>query len=449
MFDDLYIYTVSQLNRDIRLILEDNFSSIWVEGEISNFRRPQSGHFYFTLKDDESQIRAVMFRHRNSSLGFTPADGDRVLCLGKVSLYEPRGEYQVIVDSLELKGLGALLRAFEELKARLAAEGLFAEERKKPIPLLPRHVVVITSATGAAIRDILQVVRRRFAGLTITLIPATVQGSGAAAELVRALRLANEKFAGRADVVILARGGGSWEDLAPFNDETLAREIFASRLPVISAVGHEVDFTIADFVADLRAPTPSAAAELVVAKREELEERLAGLKQRLEQAIRQRLAAAGHRLRLCEARLARPEVIYQRWRQRVDELGFRFSTAMTGRVNRTRRRLELAAARLAAHSPTARLANSRQQLAFFQRRLRQGMVRRQEAGRHALELPAGKLAACNPLAVLRRGYAVVTRLPAGEVVSDAAVLSAGDRVRATFARGRAACRVEEVDVDQQ
>ncbi|NIA19030.1 MAG: exodeoxyribonuclease VII large subunit, partial [Xanthomonadaceae bacterium] len=215
MFDDLHIYSISQLNQDIRLILEGNFSSIWVEGEVSNFRVPRSGHFYFTLKDAQSQVRAVMFRRQNHSLNFLPADGDHILCLGRVSLYEPRGECQIIVESLELKGLGGLMRAFEQLKEKLAAEGIFEQSFKKTIPLLPRHVAVITSASGAAIRDILQVIHRRFANLTVTVIPVTVQGGGAAAEIIRAIKQCNATLADQVDTIILARGGGSWEDLAP------------------------------------------------------------------------------------------------------------------------------------------------------------------------------------------------------------------------------------------
>ena len=448
MFDDLHVYTISQLNHDLRLILEGNFASIWVEGEVSNLRRPRSGHFYFTLKDSQSQVRAVMFKRWNQALSFMPADGDHLLCLGRVSLYEPRGECQLIVESLEMKGLGGLMRAFEQLKEKLAAAGLFEQHCKKPIPLLPRHVAVITSASGAAIRDILQVIQRRFASLTVTLIPVTVQGGSAAAEIVQAIKLCNQTLAGRVDTIILARGGGSWEDLAPFNEESVARAIFSSSIPLISAVGHEIDYTIADFVADLRAPTPSAAAELVVAQREQLVEKLQFLDQRCRQAILNQLGGYRGRLQLCSARLSRPEILYQRLRQRVDDLAYRFTRIMTERLRRLQRRVERASASLVAHSPEHQLTHCRQQLERLSHRLLHVIQRQLREQHHVLELLAGKLESCSPLGVLQRGYAVVEKLPERQVIIDASTLRPGDQLLATFARGMVACGVQEVLHDE-
>lgn len=449
MLDDLHVYTVSQLNRDIQLILEDNFSSLWVEGEISNFRVPRSGHFYFTLKDESSQIRAVMFRRQNSSLAFSPTEGDHVLCLGRISVYGPRGEYQIMVESLDLKGIGGLLRAFEQLKAKLEAEGLFAPQHKKPIPLLPRQVAVITSATGAAVRDILQVVHRRFANLSVTILPVTVQGSAAAAEIVQAIRRCNEKFAGQVDAIILARGGGSWEDLSPFNEEAVARAIFASQIPLISAVGHETDYTIADFVADLRAPTPSAAAELVIASRARVVERLESLDRRLLQLFSRQLDGYRHLLQLSAARLSRPDVLFQQSRQQLDELSYRFTASMTSRINLLRRRLEHARSSLALSSPGIALDRNRRQLDLLASRLSGVQRQEQQRCRHAVGLLAGKLEACNPLAVLQRGYAVVETVPAGLIVTDAAMVAPGDRLQTTFARGKVHCDVREVFPDEE
>jgi len=444
LIDDLHIYTISQLNQDVRLILEGNFSSVWVEGEVSNFRVPRSGHFYFTLKDSQSQLRSVMFRRQNHTLSFLPADGDHVLCLGRVSLYEPRGECQLIVESLDLKGLGGLMRAFEQLKKKLAEEGLFDQDLKKSIPLLPRHVAIITSASGAAIRDILQVIRRRFSSLRITVIPVTVQGSGAATEIVQAIRQCNRALAGQVDTIILARGGGAWEDLAPFNEEIVARAIFSSRIPLISAIGHEIDYTIADFVADLRAPTPSAAAELVVAQRTQLVEKIAFLEQRCRQEIQGGLESYRGRVQLCAARLTRPEILYQRSRQHVEELSYRFIRMMTERLQRLQRRVARSSHTLAVRTPEHQLADYRQQLERFSTRLLHVCQQQQQHQRHALDLLAGKLEACSPLGILQRGYAVVEKLPERQVITDANDLQSGDRLLARFARGGAYCEVREV-----
>jgi exodeoxyribonuclease VII large subunit len=444
MADPLHVYTVAQVTRDVRLLLEDHFSAVWVEGEVSNFRVPASGHFYFSLKDEQAQLKAVMFRGRQGAGGVRPRDGERVLCLGRLSVYEPRGEYQLVVEVLEMRGYGAMMRAYEELKRRLAAEGLFAAEAKAPIPLLPRHIAVITSPTGAAIRDILQVIGRRFAALRVTVVPVTVQGQRAAREISTAIYRCNARFKDDVDTIILARGGGSWEDLAPFNEEVVARAIHASVIPVISAVGHETDFTIADLAADLRAPTPSAAAELVVASRTEVTARLAGLRRRLELRLKHLLAARRQRLSWCAGRFKRPHFLYAQQRQRVDEYATRLAAAWHRLVDSRRLEFTRLAGRLARHAPGVRIAVLRQTVVHRDERLRAAFMHRFEGLRHRLGLAAARLDGVNPLAVLRRGFVVLERLPEGRPVHAAAQLVPGEYLAARFADGSARCRVEEV-----
>ncbi|MBZ0169511.1 Exodeoxyribonuclease 7 large subunit (Exodeoxyribonuclease VII large subunit) (Exonuclease VII large subunit) [Candidatus Methylomirabilis lanthanidiphila] len=393
------IYTVSDLTAEIRALLEDSFSGIWVQGELSNVHQHSSGHMYFSLKDEESQIRAVMFRMQNRQLRFQPKDGLAVLVHGALSVYERRGDYQIVAEYMEPKGLGALQLAFEQLKDKLRAEGLFDDARKRPIPLLPRRIGVITSPTGAAIRDILHVLRRRFVGVDVLIYPATVQGDQAATQIVEALGELNRR--GGLDVVIIARGGGSIEDLQAFNEETVARAIAASRIPVISGIGHEVDYTIADFVADLRAPTPSAAAELVIAKQDELAQRLDDLQARMTGVMRSRLH--GLRVRMSgldrHLRLLNPVERVQIQRRRLTEL----VKDLTGWTDR-------------------RLA------------LLQG----------ELKAVVGKLDSLSPLAILSRGYSICLRVSDQEIVKDSSVVVAGDLVEVRLHRGRLRCDVREV-----
>jgi len=388
------ILTVSRLNALLKELVEDNFVQVWVEGELSNYSTPASGHAYFSLKDAASQIRAVMFRSHLRLLPFRPEDGMSVVCSGRVSLYTQRGELQLVVESLEPRGVGSLQVAFEQLKARLAAEGLFDAGRKRPLPPFPATIGVVTSATGAAIHDILHVLQRRAAGVRVLLRPVRVQGEGAAAEIAAAIADFNRH--GGADVLIVGRGGGSLEDLWAFNEEIVARAIHDSRIPVISAVGHEVDFTISDFVADLRAATPSAAAELVARSRLELE---------------------GH----------------------LDHLVLRLAAQMRGRLELLRERVAGLNRRL--RSPRGELALSRQRYEALERRMRLGMdAILLEAAREVGSL-SGQLDAFSPLRTLERGYAIVEK--DGQAVRDAAVLSVGDRLRIRFARGEVGARVEE------
>ncbi|ROR34890.1 exodeoxyribonuclease VII large subunit [Inmirania thermothiophila] len=459
------IYTVSRLNREARALLEEGFPLLWVEGEVSNLARPRSGHLYFTLKDASAQVRCAFFRNRHRPGMPALADGMQVLVRARVSLYEARGDYQLLVESVEEAGDGALRRAFEALKARLAAEGLFDADRKRPLPRLPRAVAVVTSPTGAAIRDILHVLARRFPAVPVYVYPTAVQGEGAAAQIVAAIRRAGRER--RADVLILARGGGSLEDLWPFNEEAVARAIRACPIPVVSGVGHEVDVTIADLAADLRAPTPSAAAELVVPDRGEWRARLARDRERLAQAARRLLRRRREGLEGLAARLARqhPRRILRQRNQRLDEASLRLERAARALVGARRRRLELLAARLARQHPRRRLAARRARLAELRVRLgtaaRGGIERRRRhlaalraalgaGGRRPLERwrprlarLAGRLDGTSPLRTLARGYAIVIT-PDGRILRDAAAVRAGDAVRARLARGALDCRVEAV-----
>jgi exodeoxyribonuclease VII large subunit len=349
------VYSVSRLNREVRVLLERGFGTIWLEAEVSNFSRPSSGHWYFTLKDANAQVRCAMFKQRNMLCAFTARDGQKVLVRTRIGLYEPRGEYQLIVEHMEDAGLGALKRKFEELSAKLAAEGLFAAERKRTLPALPRRIGVVTSPSGAAVRDILHVLARRFPAAAVIIYPASVQGAQAPAELISALHLAGKRA--ECDVLILARGGGSLEDLWAFNDERLARAIAACSIPIVSGVGHEIDFTIADFAADVRAPTPSAAAELVVPDAGEWLAAFAGVGSRLARCMHRHLLDRRERLNWLEGRaaLVSPAARFGQQTQRLDELDQRLIRAVRRRVETKRERLRWLEGRAARVSPRARL----------------------------------------------------------------------------------------------
>ncbi|HEU4403363.1 MAG TPA: exodeoxyribonuclease VII large subunit [Candidatus Polarisedimenticolia bacterium] len=441
---DRQVLSVSQLNALVRGLLEDNLPSVWIEGEISNLRRYPSGHTYFTLKDAEAQVAAVLFRGSATGLRFRPEDGLKVLVRGRVSLYEARGSYQVIVEAMEPAGLGALQLAFEQLKAKLLAEGLFDPSRKRPIPALPRRVGIVTSPAGAALRDILKVLDRRFAALEVVIAPSRVQGEEAAGEIVAALR--DLQRLGGLDVVIVTRGGGSLEDLWPFNEEVVARAIAACRVPVISAVGHEVDGTIADLVADLRAPTPSAAAEMVVRSRAELVARIAADRARLLSAarlalsrLRQALGAAGAegalesvRARLRDAML-RVDDLTSRLRDRIDRLALASS-----------HRLEILAQRMTPRRLAERLEGRRASAGGLGRLLHAVVESRLRRERDRMAAYGERLQALSPLAVLARGYAICRLEPGGEILSDAGAARPGDAVEVRLHRGRLGCEVKEV-----
>jgi exodeoxyribonuclease VII large subunit len=438
---DRDVYSVSRLNREVRVLLERGFGSLWIEAEISNFARPSSGHWYFSLKDAAAQVRCAMFRQRNMLCAFTARDGQKVLVRARIGLYEPRGEYQLIVDHMEDAGLGALKRQFEELSAKLAAEGLFAAERKRSLPGIPKRIGIITSPTGAAVRDILHVLARRFPAVAILIYPVPVQGSQAAAEIVAALEAACRR--NECDVLILARGGGSLEDLWAFNDERLARAIVASTIPVITGIGHEIDFTIADFAADMRAPTPSAAAELVVPDAEEWLNSFVRLGARLQRAMRRRLEEHRERLRWLTGRadLASPVARLGAQAQRLDELEQCLVRALRRGLQEHRERLRWLTGRAALASPAARLS---QQLL----RLKNLTEQLNRAWRHALDSRREKLLplvrtlnAVSPLATLERGYAIVS-IEGGPILRDAAQAKPGTLIEARLARGRIRAKVE-------
>jgi exodeoxyribonuclease VII large subunit len=436
------VLTVGDLIGAARTSLEREYTDVWVEGEVSNFRPADSGHLYFTLKDGDAQLRVVMFRTQARLLRFRPENGMQVVARGRITIYEARGELQLMAEYLEPKGAGALQVAFEQLKARLAAEGLFDASRKKPIPLLPRHIGIVTSARGAAIQDILNVLRRRHEDVHVLIFPAQVQGEAAASEVSAGVRYFNR--AANVDVIIVARGGGSIEDLAAFNDEGLARAIAASKLPVISAVGHETDFTIADFVADLRAPTPSAAAELVIESKHQIEERVTGLRQRLARATRYRLLLARQTLDRWarHAAFARISDALARRQQRVDELVYRLAAAQLRVLEQYRRRLDVAAARVRYFDLRRRLAAMRQALSARTRELEAASRRLLLTCRAHWDRASARLEQLSPLKVLDRGYALVFDA-SGKLVKDVAQVQAGDRISARLARGLLTARVED------
>ena len=440
------ILTVSQLNDNIKTFLEEAFGSLWVEGEVSNLRRPQSGHVYFTLKDDKSQIRAVYFRQygysRNRVANFDLEDGMKILCRARLSAYPPRGEYQLIVESVEPLGVGALQKAFEQLKAKLAAEGLFDEAHKKALPFLPGRIGVVTSPTGAVIRDILNITRRRFPSADILIAPTRVQGSEAAGELIAALR--NLHTYGKVDIIIIARGGGSLEDLAPFNDEALAREIFRSSIPIVSAVGHETDFTICDFVADLRAPTPSTAAELVVPERTDLRNSLYNLRQRLVAAQRRHLDAQKERLASLHARFKDPRRFLVDFSIRLDDLRERIQRALRQRTQLLQNKLRHLELGLQSRNPERQVREKRILLNNLEKDITNGWKCYLRDREERLKKNAALLSSLSPLAVLQRGYSITRRLSNGEIVRRASQLTLEERVSIQLAEGSIQAWVEKV-----
>jgi exodeoxyribonuclease VII large subunit len=437
------IYTVSEISEEIRAIFEDQFPDVWIGGEISNFRPASSGHLYFTLKDAKSQLRAVCFRSQARYLKFKPADGLSVIARGQLSVYEARGEYQLIVELLEPAGLGALQLAFEQLKSRLAAEGLFDSARKKALPVLPKTVGIVTSPTGAVIRDILRVLSRRFRNINALLFPVRVQGEGAAAEIVEGIRCLN-RWPG-VDVLIVARGGGSLEDLWAFNEESVARAIAGSRVPVVSAVGHETDFTIADFVADLRAPTPSAAAELVVHRREDFEAEVENRARHLVQCVRLRLAEARHRLRELSANRVFQTLatrIVQR-SQRIDEAAAAINAAMARRLAASRHRFWNIAPGVVRYDFERLIAVRRGVLRECAGCLDSAFDGLLSARRNSLAHQRAVLQERNPTAILRRGYSI-TRDAAGRIIRDSSQVAAGSEVSIRLARGNLGAEVKTV-----
>ena len=442
--------TVSQLNRQARSLLESHFDFVWVEGEISNFAAPSSGHWYFSLKDGNAQVRCAMFRGRNQRLRFSPGNGDHVRLRCRVSLYEGRGEFQLIVEHMEQAGAGALQAAFERLKAKLLAEGLFEQERKKPLPESISHLGVITSPTGAAIHDILTVLKRRCPAIEVSILPVAVQGEGAAREIADAIERANRWQAeGKIDLdaLIVGRGGGSLEDLWAFNEEVVARAIAASELPIVSAVGHEVDFSIADMAADHRAPTPSAAAEMLSPDQREQLQRLQKLEADLVRLIRRKLADAQTRLDHLRARLKHPGAQLREQSQRLDELEQRLILAQKNLLAKKRGELALLESRLQANSPLPRIKGLQGELNNLQQRMESAMQARLQDARNRLSHLAGMLDSLSPLGTLARGYAIVTD-PEGKVITDADSVEVGSRLHTRLASGRLEVTVESTEPEK-
>jgi exodeoxyribonuclease VII large subunit len=427
------VFTVTQLNQRAKQLLEITFSSIKVEGEISNLSRPSSGHWYFTLKDKGAQVRCAMFRSRTAQVKFQPKEGDQIVVRGKVSLYENRGDYQLIVDAMKPAGEGQLQQAFIQLKQKLGAEGLFATESKQALPSQIKRIAVITSPTGAAIHDILTVLKRRFPAIEVDIYPVQVQGKEAAQQIIWSINQANAE--GRADVIIAGRGGGSIEDLWCFNDENLARTIFHSRLPIVSAVGHEVDFTIADFVADVRAPTPSAAAEMLSPDQKDYWQRLVVLTSQLEKSIKQQLQNKQWQLQSAQRGLQHPGDKLAQYAQTLDMLELRMQQSQKNRLNILQNRLTNSQQKLQQQSPANTLQKFETQLSYLQQRLNSGIKQTIINKKERLKQHALLLNAVSPLQTLGRGYAIL-QTESDVVIRDSHEVKKGDLVFARIGRGK-------------
>ena len=439
------IYSVSGLNAEIKSLLEESYPFVWLSGEISNFRIPASGHFYFSLKDSASQISAVMFRGQQRKLKFEPEDGMSVTGMGRISVYEPRGTYQIILEYLEPSGIGALQVAFEQLKIRLADEGLFDDNYKVDIPFIPNKIGIITSPSGAVVHDILQVVKRRFANVAIQIYPVKVQGDGAVQEICSALELLNDRA--QCDVVILARGGGSLEDLQAFNSELVARAIFASRIPVISAVGHETDYTIADFVADLRAPTPSAAAELAVPEKSALEHRCRELTGQLNSKIYSYYNILKIRTQEITRRMNDPRRKIEDLRLQIDDLTLRLNRMFAYNLRRERENLDFRMDRLKANTPRLSIRKTRIQLDQIYNNLLKTFILLNTSKQIKIRELTAKLEALSPVAILSRGYSITRTIPDARVIKDTRAVVLNQDVEVMVANGRLICRVKGKSTD--
>src|SRR5208283_763793 len=439
------ILTVSQLNNNIKILLEERFDFVLVEGEVSNLRRPQSGHVYFTLKDDKSQIKAVFFHKFGTyqrRTDFELEEGLKVLCRARLNVYLPRGEYQLVVESVEPLGVGALQKAFEQLKAKLFAEGLFEERHKKAIPFLPEKIGVVTSPTGAVIRDILNITKRRFPMADILIAPVRVQGNDAAPEIIQALR--NLQSYGAVDVIVIARGGGSLEDIAPFNDEALAREIFRSSIPVVSAVGHETDFTICDFVADLRAPTPSAAAELIVPESMELIAKINILKQRMIAGYYRCQKDRRNKIAGLQERLKDPRRFLINLKINLDDLKERLRSSFDHEKQNLNNELQQLQLRLLHQNPARKISERKILLKNIQKDLFNNLSGRLAALKERLRKNSAVLESLNPLGVLQRGYSITRSMESGMIIRQAADLSIGEDVNIQLARGNFNAKIEKI-----
>ena len=441
------VYSVSELTKEIQDLLENRFDFVWVEGEISNFSAPVSGHYYMVLKDENAQIRAVMFRLQVRYLKFLPENGMKVIVQGRVGVYPPRGEYQIILDYLEPMGVGALALAFEQLKKKLAAQGIFDKEIKKPLPFLPQRVAVITSPTGAAITDFLKVIRRRFANIEIIIIPVRVQGEGATEDMVEALDLVNREI--KVDVIVLTRGGGSLEDLWAFNKEELALAIRRSRVPVVSAVGHEIDLTISDLAADFRAPTPSVAAELLVLEKESIIKRLDEMRNRLITGINQNIMNQTQGLYRLSKRIQDPRKRLADIWMRLDENYSRLIRLIELIVLDTRKRINAEERALLLRSPMNMITSMRQRVNFQKMSLAQGIDKQLGIKQTTLSLLEKRMMDLSPISILKRGYSITRKLPEKWLVRYASSVKQGDQVQVLLAEGGLECRIEKLKMHSE
>ncbi len=432
------VLTVEGLNRQVRQLVEGNLGLVWVQGEISNFKAHTSGHHYFSLKDSKSQISAVMFRGFNSRLKFKIEDGLEVIVRGRISVYEPRGSYQIVCETMEPVGAGALQKAFEQLKQKLKSEGLFESQRKRPLPSLPRHIAIVTSPTGAAIRDILNILARRNRGVPVTLVPTLVQGEGAAQQIIEALQKAIRLP--EVDVIIVGRGGGSIEDLWAFNDEALARAIASCPVPVISAVGHEIDFTIADFVADLRAPTPSAAAELVVKNVIDLTVKIENLIKLLKVSMQRVLQNDHRRLQLTQSRLVDPRRTLQDFRIKNDDLINRLQLAIANRLSR--QKLEVRALQESLTPPEVLIQGKRKKVDMAQLKMENLIKNQLISSKNRFQKLTAILDSLSPLKVVERGYSLVTF--EGELIKKSEQLKVNDHIKIQLMKGQVTAKVTEI-----
>lgn len=435
------IYTVSALTAEIRSLLEEEFDFIWVEGEISNFASPASGHYYMSLKDENAQIKAVMFKMQAYYLKFMPENGMKVIVRGRIGIYEPRGEYQIILDYLEPLGVGALAAAFEQVKKKLSLKGLFDEEKKRPIPFLPKRIALITSPTGAAIRDFLRISYRRMSNLDVTIAPVRVQGDGAADDIAEALDMVNREL--DVDVIVLTRGGGSLEDLWPFNQEEVAYAIRRSLIPVVSAVGHEVDMTISDLAADLRAPTPSGAAELIIRKKENLNRDLESLSSRLEIAAHSTIYRIRDRVKNISSRIKDPRRNLADTWLKLDEIYNRILKTGKIYINDNLKHLKAVNETLMLNSPSHTITMQSQELAFHKRSLTQALKGSLDRKKRDIRSMKDKLDSLSPLSILKRGYSITKKLPEMNIVKDSNQVKTGDEVNILLARGTIECTVKK------
>lgn len=443
---DHQIFTVTEITRAVKFSLETEFQQVWVIGEISNLRIPSSGHMYLTLKDNESQIKAVMFRSGRSLLKFGPKDGDQIIARGKITVYEPRGEYQIVIDFIEPKGLGALQRAFQQLKEKLFKEGLFKEEYKKPIPFLPQKIGIVTSPTGAAIRDMLNIINRRFHNVHILVFPVKVQGEGASLEIANAIKDLN--LIKDIDVIIIGRGGGSIEDLWAFNEEVVARAIFESKIPIISAVGHEIDYTISDFVADLRAPTPSAASELVVKDKNVLLENIITLNKRLLGNTRRILSESKTQFKNLTSRkvLLDPLAPINEKQQRLDDIRLRIERGIKKRIEIQKEKALASKKYLFFLNPLVKIKQHKTLLVGIEKKLTTQIKFALNMYRNSLQSTMKRLDSVSPLFILERGFAICRTHPEGKVLKDSRKVSKGEFVKVQLSKGKLLCTITNKEI---